>query len=264
MQTKLPIVFVTHGSPMLAIEPAETGPLLTQLGQRLQHLDIKGIIIISAHWITRDVPMITAGEQLSTIHDFGGFPRQLYQLQYPAKGSPTIAKYLQNELKQFNITAGLDEERGLDHGAWIPLQYIFPQADIPVIQLSIPWPMNAAQAIIFGNHLKDLRNKGMLLIMSGSLTHNLHDVGYDDSHHARYIKPFVNWVDDTIKNHDLTAMANYRELAPYAKQAHPTDEHFLPLIIAQAASDIDDEVTVLDGDINYQALAMKHYIFGQY
>lgn len=262
MQTKLPVMFITHGSPMLAVEPGETGPLLTQLGHQLSSLDIKAILVISAHWLTQNHPMITAGDALATIHDFGGFPTELYKLEYPAKGSLEIAKLIQAELKQYDIHAGLDYDRGLDHGAWIPLQYLFPQTSLPILQLSMTWPMSTKSAIALGKSLKYLRQQGILIIASGSMTHNLHDVGYNNGSQASYIKPFVNWVDTAVRDHNLDAMENYREQAPFAKQAHPTDDHFLPLIIALAASDKEDNVVSLDGGISYQALAMDNYLFG--
>jgi len=162
MSVKLPVLFITHGSPMLAIEPGKTGPLLTDLGTQLKKWPIKAVLVISAHWLTRDGLMITSARELSTIHDFGGFPRQLYQLQYGAKGEPDIAMQIQRELNDHNISAELDQDRGLDHGAWIPLQYLFPKADLPIIQLSISWPMNAEQAINLGKYLKNLRNYSIL------------------------------------------------------------------------------------------------------
>ncbi|WP_392559954.1 dioxygenase family protein [Orbus mooreae] len=264
MSSKLPVVFITHGSPMLAVEPGKTGPLLTKLGQELNKQDIKAVLMISAHWLTRHSPMLTASVELETIHDFGGFPNTLYQLQYPAKGSPDIAKEIQQQLQQSGLSVGIDKQRGLDHGAWVPLQYLFPKADIPIIELSMPWPMDAAGAIKFGTALKTLRDNGILIITSGSMTHNLYDVGYDNGIEANYIKPFVNWVENTVKSHDLTAMANYRTLAPYAAQAHPTDDHFLPLAIALGCSDEGEKITELDAGVTYQALAMNNYVFGQY
>ncbi|RKS87652.1 4,5-DOPA dioxygenase extradiol [Orbus hercynius] len=264
MPAKLPVIFITHGSPMLAVEPGQTGPLLTELGQQLKQHDIHAIMVISAHWLSRGQARITASEHLTTIHDFGGFPDQLYQLQYPAHGAPEIAKQIQQTLQHSGLNVALDEMRGLDHGAWIPLQYLFPDADIAVTALSMPWPMDAKAAITFGQSLKDLRNQGILIIASGSMTHNLYDIGYDNNIEASYISPFINWVRHTITHHDLTAMANYRKLAPYAQQAHPTDEHFLPLLIALACSDNDEPITELDAGITYQALSMNNYIFGQY
>lgn len=262
MKTKLPVIFVTHGSPMLAIEPGQTGPLLTQLGQSLPISEIKAILVISAHWISRFHPVVTSSTTLETIHDFGGFPKQLYHLQYPAKGEPKIAALIKQTLKDRNIEVEMDSERGLDHGAWIPLQYIRPEADIPVVQLSMPWPMDPKQAINFGEALKPLREQGILIMASGSMTHNLYDVDYEKQPDVLYIKPFVEWVRKTIQDRDLEAMQNYRELAPYAKQAHPTEEHFLPLIIALAASDKTDPVIELNGGVTYRALAMDNYVFG--
>lgn len=264
MSQKLPVLFITHGSPMLAIEPGKTGPLLMDLGKQLKKRPINAILVISAHFITQGKTMLTAAKNLPTIHDFSGFPSELYQLEYNAKGAPDIAMQIQRELSYNNIHVELDPKRGLDHGAWIPLQYLFPDADVPVIQLSMAWPMDVTQAINFGKCLKILRNRGILIITSGSMTHNLYDVGYDDEKPLHYMKPFIDWVKNTLKNHDIDAMKNYRELAPYAKKAHPTEEHFLPLIIALASSDKDELITELDGGVTYQALAMDNYIFGQY
>lgn len=264
MESILPVLFITHGSPMLAVEPGKTGPLLTQLGQKLITKEINGIVVISAHWLTPHTSFITSGEKLEIIYDFGGFPDELYQLQYHAKGSPAIAQLVQKQLQYNGMSTQLDPQRGLDHGAWIPLRYMFPNAEIPIIQLSIPWPMNAKQAIEFGKKLKPLRKQGILIMASGSMTHNLYDVGYNNSQEQSYIQPFVNWVRDAVKYHDLNLMENYRELAPFAKHAHPTEEHFLPLIIALATSDTTDDITELNGGVTYQALAMDNYVFGQY
>lgn len=264
MKTKLPVIFVTHGSPMLAVEPGKTGPLLQDLGQELSQLDIKAVLVISAHWLTHYHSIITSGQSLETIYDFGGFPRELYQLQYPAKGSPNMATLVQEQLIKQGLEIGLDPERGLDHGAWIPLRYLFPKADIPVMELSIPWPMTAKKALDFGKTLNVLREMGVLIVTSGSMTHNLHDVGYVSDKELPYVTPFVNWIRDAIKNHDMDALADYRQLAPYAKQAHPTDEHLLPLMIAIGATDENEPVTELNGGTTYQALAMDNYVFGQY
>ncbi|WP_392565899.1 class III extradiol ring-cleavage dioxygenase [Utexia brackfieldae] len=259
---RLPVVFVTHGSPMLAIEPGDSGPLLAQLGDELLKKSIKAIAVISAHWITKQRPFITAAQSPETIHDFGGFPELLYRLSYPASGASDIAKLVQDILLKQGIDADLDPKRGLDHGAWIPLQYLFPEANIPVIQISMPWPMTELQALTFGELLKPLRDQGILLIASGSMTHNLYDVGENNGHEKSYIAPFVSWVRDALKKHNLSLMQNYRQLAPFAVQAHPTEEHFLPLLIALGASEKGEPITTLSAGTTYQALAMDNYIFG--
>lgn len=259
---KLPVIFVTHGSPMLAIEPGETGALLTELGHDLAKKSIKAIVVVSAHWITKHRPYITAAKVPNTIHDFSGFPERLYQLSYPARGEPEIAEIIKKILLKQGVNAELDDRRGLDHGAWIPLQYLFPEANIPVLQISMPWPMTELQALRFGEALKPLREQGILLLASGSMTHNLYDVGENNGDQKSYIAPFVDWVTQAIETHNVSLIQNYRQLAPFAAQAHPTDEHFLPLLIALGASDKDEPIKTLRAGTTYQALAMDNYIFG--
>lgn len=260
-KSTLPVLFVTHGSPMLAVEPGKTGPALTQLGQALENLPIKAVLVVSAHWITRRDPYILASnEALKTIYDFGGFPRALYELTYPATGSAAIAQKIQATLASQNIKTHLDPERGLDHGAWVPLRYLFPKPAFPILQLSLPWPLNAEKAIELGKSLQALREQGILIITSGSMTHNLRDVG-DNPEPAPYVTPFVDWMRQTLHKRDSVALGNYRTLAPYAQNAHPTEEHLFPLMVAFGASTDQDQVHEIYDEITYHALAMDHYLW---
>lgn len=263
MSNRLPLLFVTHGSPMLAVEPGATGPLLNQVGQKLSHYDFKAVLMISAHWYTQDSAYLTASEKPELIYDFYGFPRSLYQLTYPVAGAPAVAKQIQQTLQQHGVVTELDYTRGLDHGAWIPMRYLFPEADKPTIQLSIPWPMDTKLALKFGQSLRELREQGVLIITSGSMTHNLRDVSYGDEADQAYIAPFVNWVNQAVMDFDTTALENYRQLAPFATRAHPTEDHFLPLVIAMGASDKHEQVRQLDSGVTYHALAMDGYVFEQ-
>lgn len=259
--SKLPVLFITHGSPMLAVDPGKTGPALTQLGEQLAKLPIKAILVVSAHWLSYTNPYLTAGDhELDTLHDFGGFPHSLYKLTYPASGSEKITQLIQTTLKENGFLAQLDVKRGLDHGAWVPLRYLFPHAPCPVVQLSLPWPLDAKKAIEFGSALKALREQGILIITSGSMTHNLYDVS-DDESAAPYILPFVDWMRDKLTQRDKSALENYRTLAPYAVQAHPTEEHLFPLMVAFGATDPDDKLQEIFPEITYHALAMDHYIW---
>ena len=174
--TRLPTLFVSHGSPMLALEPGTTGPVLTKVGDRLPRP--KAILVISAHWLTHQ-PTLSSSQAPETIHDFGGFPRALYSLQYPAPGSPELATQVQAMLKNIGLEAKLDEHRGLDHGAWVPLRYLYPQADIPVVQLSLNPSVPPKLQFALGQLLQSLSAEGVLILASGSFTHNLGELYWD-------------------------------------------------------------------------------------
>lgn len=261
MASKLPVLFVSHGSPMFALESDILGDKLKNLGQQLPKDKIKAVLVLSAHWLTPNGVRITHNEAPETIHDFGGFPDELYQLQYPAKGAPSIAQLVQETLIEKGVNAKLDDVRGLDHGAWVPLLYLLPEQDLPVIQASVPYPSSTEQMAEFGQMLNVLREQGILIIASGSQTHNLRDV-FSGTSDASYVTEFTSWVREAVMSHDLDRLIHYRQLAPHAQKAHPTEEHFVPLIIALGASDKEDKVTLIDGGVTYQALSMDAYVFG--
>lgn len=170
--TTLPALFVSHGAPTLAIEPGLAGAQLRALGSLLDRP--RAIVVVSPHWMTRGVA-VTASERPETIHDFGGFPRALYDLQYPAPGSPALALRIQRRLSSAGVEARLDAQRGLDHGAWVPLLHLYPEADIPTLQVSMPYDADEAGALRLGRALAPLSSEGVLIIGSGSLTHNLYE-----------------------------------------------------------------------------------------
>ena len=256
----LPVLYVSHGSPMLAVEPGLAGEQLEKISAYLKTMPIKVIVVVSAHWLTQYGIGITGSETPEIIYDFYGFPQELYELTYPAKGSVECAGLIRKILAEKGIAAEIDSDRGLDHGAWVPLRYLFPEADIPVLQVSIPWPLTPEEAANFGEALRPLREQGMLIVTSGSQTHNLRDVAYDEPPHD-YIKPFVEWMRKTMDTHDLEALKNYRTLAPNAVRAHPIEDHFMPMLIALAASSEHDKVRLYDGGVAYSALSMDAYLF---
>jgi len=260
---RLPTLFISHGSPMLALEPGTTGPVLTKIGQQLPKP--KAILVISAHWLTQK-PMLTSGINLETIHDFGGFPRALYNLQYPATGSPELAEQVQTMLKNIGLDAKLDDHRGLDHGAWVPLRYLYPEADVPVVQLSLNPTVSPKLQFALGQFLQNLSTEGVLILASGSFTHNLGELHWDKQGESPeagdpYVDQFRNWMIDKIEAHDVEAMNDYRKQAPHARRAHPTDEHLLPLFVALGAAD-NKEVLRLHKDVALGTLAMDLFAFG--
>ncbi len=258
--TSFPSVFISHGAPTFALDPGLAGAQLRALGQALGKP--KGIVIVSPHWMTRGVE-ITAIAHPETIHDFGGFPPALYDIRYAAPGSPALAARAAQLLQRHSPTPFLNVTRGLDHGAWVPLLHMYPDADVPVVQVSLPFASSAAQAWALGQALSPLGGEGVLVIGSGSLTHNLRDFRIGDDAVAAYALEFTHWVRDAVERSDSEQLIHALERAPHAQRAHPTTEHFLPLLVAAGAASNAGPVTVLDGGIRHGVLAMESYVFGR-
>jgi 4,5-DOPA dioxygenase extradiol len=212
--------------------------------------------------MTRGV-RITATARPDTIHDFGGFPRALYSLRYPAAGSPELAARAQQVLASQGIEASLDSGRGLDHGAWVPLLHMYPDADVPVVQVSIPGDTDEVKAFALGRALSPLASEGVLIIGSGSLTHNLYEFRMGDAQEAGYAREFAQWIRDAVLAGDAQRLERALVQAPHAARAHPTTEHFLPLLVAVGAAAKALPSTVLDGGIRHGVLAMESYVFGR-
>jgi len=253
-----PALFVSHGAPTFALDPGLLGPKLKQLGERLP--DLAAVAVISAHWQTDGVQVMQTALP-ETLHDFGGFPQALYRLQYPALGAPRLASDTAALLTAAGIEASLDARLGFDHGAWVPLLYLLPKAQVPVYQVSMPFDLDAQGALRLGMALGSLRQRGVLVMGSGSLTHNLGEIGLSDPQATLYAVEFTAWVRSHIERRDLQALAEYRRRAPHAVRAHPTEEHFLPLLVALGASGAADAVTVLEGGMTYGVLSMESYVF---
>ncbi len=256
--SRIPVLFVSHGSPMFAVDPGLLGPNLSRIGERLPALS--AIVVVSPHWQTRGV-WVTGAAKLETIHDFGGFPAALYALQYPASGAPQLAVQILGLLKAAGLDAAIDTQRGLDHGAWVPLRYLKPKADVPVLQVSLPHNIDAAGALRLGQALAPLREQGVLVIGSGSLTHNLYEFR-QHINDPEYAQRFADWIGDAVSRGDVDSLVHYREQAPHAVRAHPTEEHFLPLLVAVGASGSDDRGQLVEGGMTYGVLSMDSFVFG--
>ena len=256
---RLPVLFVSHGSPMFALEAGETGPALTRWGQALRqrHPGLRGVVILSPHWMAHGVEVM-AHAQPPTWHDFGGFPPALYRLQYPAPGAPVLAQQVQARLAQAGIAATLNPERPLDHGAWVPLMHLLPQADVPVVQLALPVDADARAVYALGPALQDLRSQGVLLVGSGSMTHNLREFFGGERQAASYVVEFSRWVEQQVQAGAIDALLDWQQQAPHALRAHPTDEHFLPLYFALGAG-AGSTPHYLSREVMYGMLAMDAF-----
>lgn len=256
----MPTLFVSHGAPTFALEPGQLGPRLTALGRALHRPE--AVLVVSPHWMTHDVRVATTSTP-GTIHDFGGFDDALYALTYPVAGAPLFAQKTIEILDKAGWRAAPEERRGLDHGAWVPLLHLYPDADVPVFQMSMPAALEPQTAYALGAALAPLRALGVLIVGSGSLTHNLYEFRSSHGEDAAYARQFADWARDTVTSRDHEKLVRTMELAPAARRAHPTIEHLLPLMLAAGAAGTQAPVTVVEGGITHGVLAMDSFVFGK-
>lgn len=260
---RLPTLFVSHGSPMLAVEDSPARRFLQGLGRSLPVP--RAILVASAHWESMGGPAVSLAPQPETIHDFGGFPQVLYDLDYPAPGAPQLAEKAALLLEQAGYAVARSPQRGLDHGAWVPLRLLYPEANIPVTQISILRGASPADHMSLGRALAALREDGVLVIGSGSLTHNLYEFrgGPIDAPAPEWVTTFDTWMAEKLHAGDSAALLDYRNKAPSAVRNHPTEEHLLPLFVAMGAAGEGAGAKRLHSSHEYGVLAMDVYAFGE-
>ena len=254
-------LFVPHGAPTFALRPGAAGAALSTLAGTLP--TPRAIIIVSAHWDTA-VPTVGFAGRPETIHDFWGFPDELYAIRYPATGCREAADEVVAAIAAAGLPVAKDAERGLDHGAWVPLRLMFPEAEVPVIPLSIQSRAGAEQAYRLGQALVPLAARGFLVIASGNVTHNLRD--YQRAYQSggqtpAYVREFSDWLAGRLAAHDIPALLDYRQQGPGAVQAHPSDEHLLPLYVALGAGGETAQARRFHAGIDDYVIAMDAYSF---
>lgn len=259
--TLLPTIFVSHGAPTLAIEPGPAHHFLQAFGKDLGKP--ASILVLSAHF-DASIATVTASAAPETIHDFRGFPEALYNMTYPAPGNPALAHRVGDLLSVAGIPTQTDEQRGLDHGAWVPLSLMYPDADVPVVQLSIDSRKGAAYHLRLGKLLRPLREEGVLIIGSGGATHNLSRAFSSprDAPLVDWAHTFREWLAGAVESDRRDDLANYRTVAPDAHRNHPTEEHFMPLLCAVGATGPDEPRRRVHRSDEYGALAMDAYLLG--
>jgi 4,5-DOPA dioxygenase extradiol len=259
----LPTLFLSHGSPMMALTDTPARYFLMGLGGLLPRP--KAILVASAHWETQ-TPMLNAPARNDTIHDFYGFPKELYTLHYTPPTAPELAERVAQSLRAAGFAAGIDTTRGLDHGAWVPLRLAYPEAEIPVLQLSVQSHLGAGHHFAMGAALAPLRAEGVLVVGSGSFTHDLRrfrrGMPEIDAPETPDVTAFSDWMDETLRAGDIAALLDYRRLAPFAAEEHPTEEHLLPLYVAMGAAGPGAPVKRLHSSTEYAFLRMDAYEFG--
>jgi 4,5-DOPA dioxygenase extradiol len=255
------VLFVPHGSPMFALQPGAAGAAMRDIVRQLPAP--QAIVVISPHWETA-VPTVSIAAQMETLHDFGGFDPRLYQMQYPARGCPEGASKVVAALQAAGLPVQTDAQRGLDHGAWIPLREMFAQADVPVIPLSVQHHGGPLHAYRVGQALAPLTEQGFLVIASGNVTHNLRDW-----HHVSmmglptpdYVLEFSDWIHTQMANHNTDALLNYRHTQAAGLRAHPRDEHLLPLFTALGAAGEASQPEAYFRGVSDHVIAMDGYAF---
>ncbi len=257
---RLPSLFLSHGAPTLPIDPSLPSAEFATLGAQLPRPE--AVLMLSAHWGTAQ-PVASISTEPETIHDFYGFPRQLYEIQYPAPGAPDLARRAAALLGEGGLHAEL-QPHGLDHGAWVPMLLMFPDAALPVAQLSIQPRLDAGHHFRVGRALRALKDEGVLVIGSGQITHNLRaaDFSARPEDADPRVAEFTDWFEEKLTARDIDALLDYRRQAPHAVLMHPTDEHLLPVFAALGAADDDYSLTIQSLGTYQRALAMTNYVFG--
>jgi len=257
----LPVLFISHGSPILAISDSPARRFLESLGRSLPRPT--SILVISAHWESDGAPAVSLAQQPATIHDFRGFPPELFAIDYPAPGAPELAGHAAQLLEQAGYAVKRSADRGLDHGAWVPLRLMYPQADIPVAQLSLVRGAGPAEHERLGSALSALRQEGVLVVGSGSLTHNLHEFRGQgvDAPVPSWVSDFSDWMHARLQAQQRDALLDYRRAAPDGERNHPTEEHLLPLFVAMGAAGAAARAERIHASYQYGLLAMDVYAF---
>ncbi len=256
----LPALFISHGAPTLPLEDVPARGFLSELGGTLERP--RAVLAVSAHWETA-TPQVSAAERPETIHDFYGFPDALYRLSYPAPGAPELAARAVSRLREAGLQAATDPARGLDHGAWVPLMLMYPEATVPVTQISIQPELGPAHHFAVGRALAPLRAEGVLVLASGSAVHNLRDLAWDavGGQPVEWARQFDAWLADRIDRGATEALLDYRQRAPHAVRAHPRDEHLLPLFAAMGAGGPEASGRRIHASFTLGSLSMSAFSF---
>lgn len=256
--TITPAVFISHGSPMVAVQ---SGPYQNALASFGRVWRPRAIVAISAHWGSGDSISIAGDEHHTTMHDFGGFRPALYELSYNAPGSPELASRVADILSAGSFRTATSSGRGLDHGTWIPLRLMYPEVDIPVVAISVPLRLSPEQLYRIGQTLAPLRSEGILVLGSGGVVHNLRLVHFEDIHTPvdSWAAEFDAWFADAVAHRKLTELFNFREAAPHPQLAVPTFEHFAPMFVVLGAGSPGGDVTTIYEGFEHGNISMRSF-----
>jgi 4,5-DOPA dioxygenase extradiol len=252
---KMPVLFVGHGNPMNAITDNDITRMWAQIGNSLPKA--QAIVVISAHWLTHGTHVTDAPKQ-KIIHDFYGFPDELYNVDYPANGSPEIAEELRKSLLQYE--AKLDSTWGLDHGTWSVLKHLAPAPKVPVLQISLDVNQSLEQLTKMFENLKPLRNKGVIFIGSGNIVHNLRAVNFTDDRVFDWALEFDALSATAISNHDIKLLTQPGKISSAASFAVPTDDHYRPMLATMALLDPKEQISYFNDIIEFGSISMRSFL----
>ncbi|AZS17961.1 DODA-type extradiol aromatic ring-opening family dioxygenase [Paenibacillus lutimineralis] len=254
----MPSYFFAHGAPSIVLDRNKYTDFLGQFAANTTKP--KAIVLFSAHW-EQSTQTVSAVDAYSTIYDFGGFQDELYQMTYPAKGERSLSEQIHALFAKNGVQSVLNEERGLDHGAWSILKLLYPNVDIPVVALSVNRYLSNEQQYQIGKALAELREQDILIIGSGGTVHNLRKVKWYEEGIDEWAESFDNWLQSKLEAWDLDALFHYRELAPCAGEAVPTNEHFIPLLLAMGAGDRGRQAKLLHRSYELGNLSLSCWQF---
>lgn len=254
----MPSYFFAHGAPSIVLEDNEYTQLLTNFKDQTPRP--KAIVLFSAHW-EESVQTVSAAETYETIYDFGGFQDELYEMTYPAKSDRSLSEQVRALFEKHGIHSVLNESRGLDHGAWAVLKLLYPEADIPVVALSVNRHLSNEQQYHIGKALSELREQDVLIIGSGGTVHNLRRLNWQSERNEEWAEQFDNWLQNKLESWDTEALFQYHELAPRAQEAVPTNEHFIPLFLAMGSGDANRQAKLLHRSYQYGNLSLSCWQF---
>lgn len=261
----LPSLFVSHGSPNLALQPEDPfWAALSGFAGRIPKP--KAVVCVSAHGTEPEgLAEVSANARPQTIHDFRGFPADLYQLQYPCAGDPDLAAQVAQLLSSGGFTAALTARLGLDHGVWVPMMGLYPHADVPVVQVTLPYPADPRHVLKLGRTLAPLRKEGVLLLGSGGAVHNLRELEWSDKRGAPHpkAKAFADWLRERLVKKDVESVVQFETEGPDASFAHPTTEHFYPLLFTVGAALEGDMLQPVYDAYEYRTLSMLSFALDQ-
>jgi len=253
---RMPVVFLGHGSPMNALEDTQYSRAWTALGESLPQP--AAILVVSAHWMTRGTTLVDVSAMPKTIHDFYGFPEPLYAMDYPAPGNPALAREVVSLLASHHSAE--DDTWGLDHGAWSVLAHLYPEADVPVFQLSIDMSKDLDWHLTIGKDLAELRNKGVLILGSGNVVHNLRTMRWGGKPYDWALE-FDQFFADRLENRDFAAIADRAKMGNLFRMAQPTPDHYLPALTIAGIADARDQLSFMNTSIDISSVSMRSFIF---
>jgi 4,5-DOPA dioxygenase extradiol len=259
---RIPSIFVGHGAPTVVNDSSAAHSFLAELGKKIPVP--KAVLCVSAHWGT-EKPTVGMTKTPQTIYDFYGFPEELYEIRYHAPGSPDLGSRVRDLLNEAGTPCEENPHRGLDHGAWVPLRLMYPEAKIPVVQLSVAYGYTPEEQFRVGRSLAPLRDEGVLILGSGNATHNLEELGeyaHDiDSASPAWVTEFDEWLETKVLSSEVEELFDYRTLSPHGERNHPTEEHLMPLFVAFGAGGEGCTPRKLHHSFTYGILSMASYSF---